>query len=396
MNPKCMYKITYGLYLLSAKKDGKDNACIINTAVQIANDPVRISVAVIKGGCTHDMILETGEFNVSPLTVDAPFDLFKHFGMQTGRNAEKCAGRSDLARSANGLVYLTENAGGYLSCRVVQKQDLGSHTLFIAEVADGETLSARPLCTYAYYQSDIKVKPAPKVKKGWVCSVCGYVYEGEDMPEDFICPLCKHGKKDFTPIGEEAPAAPEKKENASSGTKWVCSVCGYVHEGENAPDKCPVCGVGAEKFVKQGSEMTWAAEHIAGIASDAPENVKEGLRANFTGECTEVGMYLAMARAAHREGYPEIGEYWKKAAYEEAEHAAKFAELLGEVISDSTEKNLTVRVEAENGATLEKFELANKARACGLDAIADTVMEMAKDEARHGKAFEGLLKRYFG
>ena len=178
--------------------------------------------------------------------------------------------------------------------------------------------------------------------------------------------------------------------------KFVCSVCGYVYEGEAAPEFCPICKAPASKFVEQSDERSWAAEHVVGVAKDVPEEILEGLRANFTGECSEVGMYLAMARVAHREGYPEIGLYWEKAAYEEAEHAAKFAELLGEVVTDSTRKNLEMRVEAENGATAGKTDLAKRAKAAGLDAIHDTVHEMARDEARHGKAFAGLLKRYFG
>ena len=177
--------------------------------------------------------------------------------------------------------------------------------------------------------------------------------------------------------------------------KWVCSICGYVFEGENPPEKCPQCQAPASKFVEQKGDMTWAAEHVVGVAKDVPDEIKEGLRANFMGECTEVGMYLAMGRVAHREGYPEIGLYWEKAAFEEAEHAAKFAELLGEVITDSTKKNLEMRVEAENGATAGKTELAKMAKAANLDAIHDTVHEMARDEARHGKAFAGLLARYF-
>lgn len=179
--------------------------------------------------------------------------------------------------------------------------------------------------------------------------------------------------------------------------KFVCLVCGYVHEGDAPPEKCPQCQAPASKFVEQKSdERNWAAEHVVGIAQGVDQEILEGLRMNFTGECTEVGMYLAMARVAHREGYPEIGLYWEKAAWEEAEHAARFAELLGEVITDSTKKNLEMRLEAENGATLGKFELAKLAKAHNLDAIHDTVHEMARDEARHGRAFEGLLKRYFG
>ncbi len=178
--------------------------------------------------------------------------------------------------------------------------------------------------------------------------------------------------------------------------KWVCKVCGYVHEGDTAPEFCPVCKAPADKFEEQKSELTWAAEHSIGVAKGVREDIVADLRANFEGECTEVGMYLAMARVAHREGYPEVGMYYEKAAYEEAEHAAKFAELLGEVVTDSTKKNLELRVAAENGATAGKVDLAKRAKELNLDAIHDTVHEMARDEARHGKAFKGLLERYFG
>ena len=178
--------------------------------------------------------------------------------------------------------------------------------------------------------------------------------------------------------------------------KFVCPVCGYVEEfdGDELPEgfKCPQCGVSGDRFIKQSeTEMTWAAEHVIGVGKlpEVSEDIVADLRANFEGECTEVGMYLAMARVAHREGYPEIGLYWEKAAHEEAEHAAKFAELLGEVVTDSTKKNLEMRVEAENGATAGKTDLAKRAKAAGLDAIHDTVHEMARDEARHGKAFAG-------
>ena len=177
--------------------------------------------------------------------------------------------------------------------------------------------------------------------------------------------------------------------------KFVCSVCGYVHEGETAPEFCPICKAPKEKFVEQSAERTWAAEHVVGVAQGAPEEILQGLRENFNGECSEVGMYLAMSRVADREGYPEIAEAWKRYAFEEAEHASKFAELLGEVLTDSTKKNLQMRVDAESGACAGKMELAKKAKALNLDAIHDTVHEMAKDEARHGRGMQGLLDRYF-
>ncbi len=177
--------------------------------------------------------------------------------------------------------------------------------------------------------------------------------------------------------------------------KWVCQVCGYVHEGDQPPEACPQCKAPASKFTKQEGEMTWAAEHVVGVAQGVSQDIIDDLRNNFNGECSEVGMYLAMARVAFREGYPEVGMYYEKAAYEEAEHAAKFAELLGEVLTDSTKKNLEMRIDAENGATAGKTDLAKRAKAANLDAIHDTVHEMARDEARHGKAFKGLYDRYF-
>lgn len=178
--------------------------------------------------------------------------------------------------------------------------------------------------------------------------------------------------------------------------KFVCTICGYIHEGDTAPEKCPQCNAPASKFVEQNTEeMVWADEHFIGVAKDVDPEVLEGLRMNFTGECTEVGMYLAMSRQADREGYPEVAEAYKRIAFEEAEHAAKFAELLGEVVVADTKTNLKMRVEAEYGATQGKKDLATRAKQLNYDAIHDTVHEMCKDEARHGKAFKGLLDRYF-
>ncbi len=179
--------------------------------------------------------------------------------------------------------------------------------------------------------------------------------------------------------------------------KFVCSVCGYTHEGDAAPEKCPLCGAVAEKFniAQDESGKGWADEHRIGVAQGVDAEVLQGLKDHFMGECTEVGMYLAMSRQADREGYPEVAEAYKRIAFEEAEHAAKFAELLGEVVTNSTQKNLQMRVDAENGACAAKKAIATRAKELNLDAIHDTVHEMCKDEARHGQAFQGLLNRYF-
>ncbi|MBQ7064725.1 MAG: flavin reductase [Firmicutes bacterium] len=203
MDTKAMYKLGYGLYVLTSQHYGYHNGCIINTAIQVTTTPNRISITVNKSNLTHDMIINTGEFNLSVLTEDASFDLFKHFGFQSGSEANKLRGYPNAAMSANGLYYITESTNAYISAKVVHTFDLGTHTMFIADVTDAVILSDRPSVTYAYYQDHIKPRPAapapsPEAKTTkWVCRICGYIYEGEELPADFICPICKHGAIDF-------------------------------------------------------------------------------------------------------------------------------------------------------------------------------------------------------
>lgn len=201
MNPDVMKKLTYGLFVLTARDGQKDNGCIINTAVQVASEPNTISISVNKANYTHDMILKTGKFNVSILSEEAKFDTFKHFGFQSGRDVDKFA-KVEISRADNGIAIIhNEQTNGYLSGKVIQSIDLGSHTLFIATVEDGEVWSDTPSTTYAYYFANIKPKPQPKPKqKGWICTICGYIYEGEVLPDDFICPVCKHPASDFRPL----------------------------------------------------------------------------------------------------------------------------------------------------------------------------------------------------
>lgn len=198
MDNKALYKLTYGLFLLTAKDGEKDNACIINTAIQVANNPTRISIAVQKNNFTHDIVLSTGIFNISSIAATADFALFQRFGMQSGRDVNKFEDFTDIKRSENGILYLTKASNMYISAKVTEHFDLGSHTLFIAELTDAEVLSEDASCTYSLYQSDIKPNPTKKPeKRSFTCSVCGYVYEGEEIPDDFECPLCHHGKEDF-------------------------------------------------------------------------------------------------------------------------------------------------------------------------------------------------------
>lgn len=201
MDNKALFKLSYGLFVLSANENGKDNGCIVNTVAQVTDSPLRISVTVNKLNYTHDMIKRTGKFSVSVLSTSAPFELFKRFGFQSGRDADKF---DDIktARGENGILYLPENTSAMISGKVINEIDLGTHTMFIADVTAAEILSAEESITYTYYQSHTKPKPAPveKAVKGWRCPICGYVYEGEELPPDFICPLCKHGASEFVRI----------------------------------------------------------------------------------------------------------------------------------------------------------------------------------------------------
>lgn len=200
MDDKAMYKLTYGLFILTARENGKDNGCIVNTVSQVTTNPNRVIVAVNKQNYTHDMIVRTGEFNVSVLTENSRFDTYRHWGFQSGRDTNKTEAVT-LGRSENGIVYIMEETNAFLSAKVVSMTDLGTHTLFLADVTDGAVLSDAPSVTYAYYQSNIKAKPAQtEKKKGFICTVCGYIYEGDVLPDDFICPWCKHPASDFKPI----------------------------------------------------------------------------------------------------------------------------------------------------------------------------------------------------
>lgn len=450
-----LFKIVYGLHIVSAKDD-KDNACVINTLMQQSSDPVKLSITVNKANLTHDMILKTKKCAVAVLGEDVKFDTIKAFGLTAGRDVKNKFEGIETVQTKYNLLLPKDGVIGYFVLDIIETVDVGSHTIFIGTIAEKIGLTEGKPATYDYYRDNIKPKrQIVKAENMWECRICSYVYdpakgdptanikEGttfEELPSDWVCPICKHGKEDFIFIGNvenknvselkveetnkiskgenvmkkfrctvcnyihEGADAPDvcpvckvKKDKFVEEVekKWSCTVCGYVHTGPNPPEKCPTCFAPAEKFIELKGEMNWATEHVVGIAKDAPEDIKKDLHSNFVGECTEVGMYLAMARVAHREGYPEIGLYYEKAAWEEAEHAAKFAELLGDVVTDSTKTNLQMRVEAEYGACAGKMDLAARAKKLNLDAIHDTVHEMGKDEARHGKAFKGLLERYF-
>ena len=259
MDKKAMYKISYGLFVVTANISGKDNGCITNTLAQVTSEPNRVSLTVNKGNYTHDMIKESGKFTASIISQEADFELFKHFGFQSGRDTDKFAAFSDTKRIADGNLCILKGTNAYISGKVVQTVDLGTHTMFIADVTDMEVLSDVPSATYEYYLSNIKVKPKEvgKTKGGqtiWRCMICGYEYVGEELPEDFICPFCKHPASDFEKVTgskNEEDAEPVGK-TEDGQTIWRCKICGYEYIGEELPEdfECPLCGVPASEFEK--------------------------------------------------------------------------------------------------------------------------------------------------
>jgi len=255
MDMSAMNKITYGLYVLTARCGSFSNGCIINTLAQVTSSPNRVSITVNKSNYTCYMIAQSGRFNVSMIDESAPFSLFTRFGFCTGRWEDKFLGH-EIARSGNGIPYIPENTCAYLSGEVVSSVDLGTHIMFIADVTDAAVLSDKAPMTYAFYHANVKPKPKPAPQEDapagerWICNICGYIYEGH-LPEDFICPLCKHGAADFSRLDQSA-AAEDKPAGAAGDTaeeKWVCNVCGYIYEGALPEDfVCPICGVGADEF----------------------------------------------------------------------------------------------------------------------------------------------------
>ena len=255
MDMKVMNKITYGLYVLTARCGNQFNGCIINTLAQVTTSPNRVSVTVNKGNFTEYMIRTSGRFNVSMIDESADFSLFTHFGFQSGRWGNKFYDYA-LKKAENGLPIIEKGVCAYISCEVVQTVDLGTHTMFIADVADGEVISDKAPMTYAYYHANVKPKPAAasggSTGERWVCNICGYIYEGH-LPDDFVCPLCKHGAADFTRMDGGAEEKPSDAASEEADEKWVCEVCGYVYEGALPEDYvCPVCGVGADQFRRLG------------------------------------------------------------------------------------------------------------------------------------------------
>ena len=342
MDKKAMYKLSYGLFVLTAKEGDKDNGCIINTAIQAASTPNQMSICVNKANYTHDMIMRTGLFNVSILSQQVKFDLFKRFGFQSGKDVNKFADFNLCKRGENGLLYVTDGTNAYISVKVDKVEDLGSHTMFIGEVTDMEVLSDYPSVTYEYYMNNIKPKPQEvgKTDDGqtiWRCTICGYEYVGEELPEDFICPLCKHPASDF------------------------------------------------EKVIKSKGDNTMATNKYAGTKTE------KNLEAAFSGESQARNKYTYFASVAKKEGYEQIAALFLKTADNEKEHAKMwFKELDG--ISD-TAANLAAAAAGENYEWTDMYEdFAKTADEEGFHALAAKFRMVGEIEKHHEERYRALLK----
>lgn len=353
MDPKTMYKLSYGLFVLTAHQDGKDNGCIINTAVQVASEPNTLSIAVNKANHTHDMLMATDDFTVSVLSEQASFDLFKQFGFQSGRTADKFAGFPDVKRVENGTLAVTRGTNAYLSAKISQRYDLGSHTMFLATVTDGEVLSAVPSATYTYYQEHIKPKPQKRVENGktiWRCTICGFEWVGDELPPDFTCPICKHPASDFEKIVVPAKDA-------------AAAIPAAEKKGEPIMSKNIYAGTQTEK----------------------------NLQAAFAGESQARNKYTYFASVAKKEGYEQISALFLHTADNEKEHAKMwFKELSG--LGD-TVANLNAAADGENFEWTDMYEdFAKTAEAEGFPVLAAKFRMVAAIEKHHEERYRALLK----
>lgn len=341
MNDKALFKLEYGLFVLTARDGGRDNGCIINTVMQITSDPLTLAVGVNKSGYTHEMIQKTGLFNLSVIDRTADFDIFRKFGFQSGRDTDKFVGFDNVTRSANGIVYLTENANAYFSCRVLSDTDMGTHTLFIAEPTEAEILSDTPTASYSYYHSSIKPKPAVKAVKKTVyrCSICGYEYEGESLPGGFVCPICGHGAEAFEKID---------------------------------PDN--------NKNIKGETQMD-----IKGTKTEA------NLMTAFAGESQARNKYTYYASKAKKDGYNQIAEIFEETANNEKEHAKLWYKLLHNGVG-TTEENLAMAADGENYEWTDMYAtFAKEAREEGFDKIAAMFEGVLLIEKEHEARYRKLL-----
>ncbi len=380
MDNKALQKIGYGLYILTSRANDKDNGCVVNTFIQLASSPLRFGVSVSKANYSCELLQENGEFNITVLNESAGFETFKRFGFQSGKTVDKFAGM-ELPRSSNGLYYITENANACFSCRVLNRIDLGSHILFIAEAVDMQLLNKdAETVTYSYYQRKIKPQPAAKTVKAktvWQCSVCKYEYEceGDDLPADFQCPLCKRPAEAFKKLQTIAPAA-----------VWRCSVCGFEYEGDDLPADyiCPLCKHSAADFVKiEIQKQEEKTMEFKGSKTEA------NLMYAFAGESQARNKYSYYASKAKKEGYEQIAALFEATANNEKEHAKLWFKAFHGI--GTTYENLLDAAAGEHEEWTEMYKnFAEVAKEEGFDELAAQFAAVAKIEKRHEERYRAL------
>lgn len=440
MDKAALFKLSYGLYILSVRDGEKLNGCVVNTVTQVADSPYRVIAAVNKANYTAELINKKRLFSVSVLTEEADFETIKHFGFQSGRQSDKFALFPHEIDLESGLPYLIKDCCAYLLCKVIEIKDLGTHYLYVAEIFDMKVLSSAPSLTYAYYQSNIKPRPglvaqaepkqATKKVVRWVCDVCGYAYEGADLPKDFVCPLCGVGADMFHPEVEEAqstafvPATKVKtKKRTKTVKRWVCTVCGFVYDGDTLPEDyiCPWCKHGAEAFELMDVEIEVEDElennsqdnqtNIITNAVSAPHAVTAGgntmelkgskteknLQAAFAGESQARNKYTYYASKARKEGYQQIANLFLETAENEREHAELwFKHLHGGAIPTTTE-NLLDAAKGENYEWTNMYaEFAKEAEEEGFTEIARLFRAVGNIEKAHEERYRKLLANIEG
>ncbi len=396
MDQKALFKLSYGLFVVTAEQNGKHNGCITNTAQQVSSQPLLMAVAINKANLTHDMVLATKKFALSVLSENASFDLFKRFGFQSGRDVDKFAGFTDCETDIQGLKYITEGVNAHFSAEVTDTQDLGSHTLFIAKIKDMDVLNTVPSATYEYYQKHIK--PAPSAPSSgnqnrtvWRCKVCGYEYTGDNLPDDFICPLCKHPASDFEKVTVTQDNNMEKTNNMAAGGKsvWRCKICGHEYVDDELPEDyvCPLCKHPASDFEKVSTtkEVKTMASKYAGTKTE------KNLREAFAGESQARNKYTYFASVAKKAGYEQIAALFLKTAENEKEHAKLWFKALGEL--GDTPANLLAAAEGENAEWTDMYErMAKDAEEEGFNDLAAQFRAVGKIEKMHEERYRKLLK----
>ena len=390
MDLNVLRELSYGLFVLTTRSGQKDNGCIINVASQVTDVPFQVIIAVNKRNLTHDMIMESECFNLNILSEQAPMKVFQHFGFQSGHDVDKFAQWENAKRSANGVLYLTRFSNGYLGCEVRQTVDLRTHTLFVAEVVDAVQMSQEQSMTYAFYHQNVKTKPAAQTtgKTRWVCEVCGYVYEGDEVPDDFICPLCKHGKDAFVKENDNNHNSINNLnvKGEINMKKYKCNVCQAEFELEDAAELvCPVCGVGADELTLLAGGDAAKSNPYAGTQTE------KNLEAAFAGESQARNKYTYFASKAKKEGFEQIAALFLKTAENEKEHAKLwFKELNG---IGGTAENLAAAADGENYEWTDMYEgFAKTAEKEGFVELAAKFRMVAEIEKHHEERYRALLK----